>query len=852
MTVTAKNHWQYIWENLPEFANGDAIVYSVQEVTNLSDYTVEYDGMTIINHHNVEKTSKSVTKVWSDDDNRDGKRPGSVTVQLLANGTVIKEIKLSAENEWKHTWTNLYKYENGKEIEYTVKEVEVNGYTATIDGGTITNSHEPELYNADGKFTVTKVWNDDNDRDGIRPPSITVKLLADGKEYGTVELNAANGWTYTWKQLYKYENGKEIKYTVEEVEVEGYTSSIVGGTITNTHEPEHFGDEDGFVTIRKEWNDKNNQDGKRSESIVVHLQADGVTVKTATLSEANQWTAKFDDLLKYRDGGKEIIYTVVEEVANDSVYTPSYAFDGTNFVFTVTNTYSPETTNKTVTKKWADDDNRDAKRPESITVQLMADGQAYGEALTLTAKDNWTYTWNNLPKYNNGKLITYSIEENAVADYTAEVAVGVDGQFVLTNTHKIATTSKAVAKAWNDDNNRDGIRPTSVTVQLMANGKAYGEAVTLNAGNNWSYSWTKLPVNDNGKKIDYSIVETKVADGYTADVVEKDGTFTLTNSHKIDSTSKTVTKIWNDDNNRDGIRPDSVTVQLFANGVAQGEAVQLTKESNWSYTWNNLPTKANGKEIVYTVDETAVDGYTKSIEGMTITNTHIAATTSISTKKIWNDQDNFDGLRPTEVKVQLMANGEVYGAPIVLNEKNEWSYSWFELNVFADGKAIEYSVQEVEVADGYTASYETAEDGTLLIVNTHTANPVSKTVTKVWNDSNDKPGERPDSIKVQLYANGKAYGDVVEVTAKDGWVYTWEALPSFSDGKEIVYTVKEVDVPCGYAASYSDDTFTITNIYRGIPKTGEDNVNPIWFALALMSLLTIEIVLNVDKKRRHI
>ena len=56
-------------------------------------------------------------------------------------------------------------------------------------------------------------------------------------------LDKSNGWTYTWKTLDKYENGKEIKYTVKEDKVKGYETTIDDKDtkniiIKNSHKPE--------------------------------------------------------------------------------------------------------------------------------------------------------------------------------------------------------------------------------------------------------------------------------------------------------------------------------------------------------------------------------------------------------------------------------------------------------------------------------------------------------------------------------------------------------------------------------------------------------------------------------------
>lgn len=91
---------------------------------------------------------------------------------------------------------------------------------------------EPAAESVD--ITVKKIWNDDNNKDGIRPDSITVNLLADGEKVRYAKVTADKDWTFTFENLPKYMDGKEIKYTVTEEKVEGYKCSIDGFTITNT------------------------------------------------------------------------------------------------------------------------------------------------------------------------------------------------------------------------------------------------------------------------------------------------------------------------------------------------------------------------------------------------------------------------------------------------------------------------------------------------------------------------------------------------------------------------------------------------------------------------------------------
>ncbi|VTX71160.1 Cna B-type domain-containing protein [Limosilactobacillus oris] len=178
-------------------------------------------------------TTVSGTKTWKDNDDQDGKRPDSIKVNLLANGKVVQSKTVKASDNWKYSFTNLPKFENGQKITYTVTEDAVAGYTSTVNGYNVTNNHTP----ATVKVSGTKTWNDNNNQDGIRPSSITVNLLANGQQVASKTVSASDNWQYSFDNLAAYANGQKITYTVTENAVAGYTSTIDGYNITNTHNP---------------------------------------------------------------------------------------------------------------------------------------------------------------------------------------------------------------------------------------------------------------------------------------------------------------------------------------------------------------------------------------------------------------------------------------------------------------------------------------------------------------------------------------------------------------------------------------------------------------------------------------
>ena len=792
VVLNEANNWTYTWTKLAKNANKTEIQYTVDEVDVPSGYTKtvtkESTGYVITNTHNPETTSINGTKTWSDNDNQDGKRPTSITVNLLANGTKVDSKEVTANDNWKYEFTNLPKYAAGNEITYTVEENAVEGYEATVDGYNITNTHKPETTKVEG----TKTWNDSDNQDGIRPEKIIVNLLADGNKVNTQEVTPDdNGnWTYSFTDLPKFKAGKEIVYTVAEKAVEGYVSTVSGYNINNTHKPETIA-----INGSKHWDDNDDQDGKRPESITVNLLANGEKVNSQVVTAAGNWTYNFTDLPKYK-AGKEIKYRV-EEVAVEGYTTELDGYD-------IYNTHTPETTIIEGTKSWNDKDNQDGKRPEKIIVNLLANGEKV-DTQVVTADNDWKYSFKDLPVYKDGQKLTYTVSEETVKDYTTEY----DGTNII-NSYTPGKTSASVVKVWNDANNQDGKRPESITVSLLADGRDTGITVTLNAENNWTQTVTDLDEKANGKVIEYTWAEENIPEGYELTGNTADGTVTtLTNKHVPEVTAITGTKTWNDNDDQDGKRPTSITVNLLADGNVY-DSKTVTAATNWTYTFNNLPVYENGQKITYAVSEDEVAGYETAIDGFNITNSYTPETTSVSGQKVWDDANNQDGKRPESIKVRLLANGTEVATKDVTAADN-WAYNFTDLPKYANGEEIVYTVTEDAVAD-----YTTAIDGTT-ITNSYKPGKTSITVTKAWADNDNQDGIRPENIKVQLYAGETAQGEEVTLSADNNWTYTWSELDAKKDGQDIVYTVRETEVPAGYEAIVTGtaaEGFILTNTHE--------------------------------------
>ncbi|MCW6667479.1 Cna B-type domain-containing protein, partial [Aerococcaceae bacterium NML190938] len=381
-------------------------------------------------------------------------------------------------------------------------------------------------------------------------------------------------------------------------------------TLTNSHTPEVI-----EVSGKKTWEDANNQDGKRPSNITVHLIADGTTIDTKVVTEADNWTYSFTNLPKYK-AGKAIQYTIDEAVVAD--------YQKVIDTYNLTNRYTPEQTDLTVVKAWDDADNQDGIRPEKVTVALVADGKEV-EQKDLTTANKWTHQWMNLPKYNNGVAIKYEVKEISKHDgYTTTVTHDATTRTTrITNSHTPEVTEVSGKKTWDDADNQDGKRPTTIEVALLADNTQVDTKVVTET-DNWRYTFTNLPKYKAGKVITYTVKEINVPEDYTA-IVE--GT-NITNRYTPETTSFTVVKRWEDGNDADKIRPQAIKVQLYVAGKAEGSPIELNAANNWSHTFTDLPKYASGKKLTYEVKEVDVPkGYNVTYKAdsttqTTITNSH--------------------------------------------------------------------------------------------------------------------------------------------------------------------------------------------------------------------------------------
>ncbi len=243
------------------------------------------------------------------------------------------------------------------------------------------------------------------------------------------QVGEKEGWKHTFK-LPKYdENGKLIKYQVDEENVpEGYTKKIEGNTITNTINKYNYKVEYYY-------------DGKKDESKTETIKADyGTIIKTYQNKKTNGYKLEKEEGLGLKVGtneGKNII----------KIY------------------YVTETIKFSGTKTWKDDNNSQKLRPDTYKLKLYADGKYVKEQSFQSKNGTWEFT--NLQKYDytKGTEIKYEVKEDEIELKNGDKYVPTINGTNVINTLTGTTTIEA-KKVWQDNNNANKTRPENIILVI--------------------------------------------------------------------------------------------------------------------------------------------------------------------------------------------------------------------------------------------------------------------------------------------------------------------------------------------------------------------------------------------------
>ena len=690
---------------------------------------------------------------------------------------------------------------------------------------------------------------------------------------GNVEIIKTFGVVYKDLPIGEHTNIKNVanvKFNLKDV------PEVVG--VTNKEKEVETTTDGQFarrITVNKTWSDDNNANGKRPTSIKYILKGGNTPIEqvvTGNVTTNEDWSYTFENVPKYNDRNELINYTLEEEpVVQDGFkfYKKSISGD-MNDGFDVTNTFKipTETISVKADKHWADNSNQAKKRPTSIILRLK-NGAEIVEDKTLTGTgDDWTYTFTNVPKYNQlGNEVNYSLEEletntGDLKFYNKDVAGTYKAGFTVTNTFNVPDekVNVTVTKNWDDNSNANAKRPTSIKYVLNGGTTPVEQVVTGNrtTDENWSYTFTNLPkYNELGNVINYVVEEQEASTNdfkfYTNKVIgDKDAGFTITNKFVVpeDKIQIQVTKRWEDNNNVNNRRPESIKFVIKQNNSEIKSKVLIgnrTTDENWSYTFDNLAKyDENGQEIDYVLEEQEVNAddmkfYTGTTSGnrksgFVVTNKFTVPNETIKPRVTieWEDNSNNKNKRPNDVKVvvkdnkgRIVKEGNVTGNPT----DNSWTKEFEDVPKYdGNGKEIPYTVEVIpnnpNDLEFYVPSIKGDKDKGFVVTERFTVpgQTIDLNVVKKWNDNSNARNKRPESIKLVVKNGNDIVNEKVVTGTGNEWTYTFNKLPKYNnDGEVINYTVDEQEVNEGDLLFYSKEVNNnvITNTMR---LTGDGEV----------------------------
>lgn len=324
------------------------------------------------------------------------------------------------------------------------------------------------------------------------------------------------------------------------------------------------------VDVTKVWSD--NTVG--SDSIEVQLYADGKSYgEPVILSDDNNWSYEWDNLLKYSSDSVEIEYTISESLV-PGYYSEIQRYEGGTRKIVTAESVAAFSEGKTYVLTYG-------------SGNAIADASAIGSTGLMWATSDISSP-ENLPEY--AKWTATSVTALSSSGASAYLQNKSTGRYLSYDGSSLITLSTSrSAKAYFQWNHLYFLK--SYTNQYIAGiSGGYGTTTT-----NW----------DSAAGINlYELTETEVQ---TADI-----SFVITNTETEDNTSVSVEKVWTGRN--DGKYPDSVTVMLLLNNEPYGTSVVLHAENNWKYKWEGLPRTVEGLTCTYSIQELPVEEYYTSIQ----------------------------------------------------------------------------------------------------------------------------------------------------------------------------------------------------------------------------------------------
>ena len=590
---------------------------------------------------------------WSDDNNADNTRPTEIKAYYGD-----KEITLSEANNWTGEILSVPD-SRGWTLGFNTAGYDSPVQVSNKDGITIYRISKSTVPTA--PVTAWVEWEDADNSRKTRPKSVQLILEGNGEPVGEPQTVNTPAKSATWDNMPA--NG--IKYTVKQMDsLSAYTTDCNGLTVTNTLKT-------GTLNLKVSLDAP---EGADLSGLKLAIDGpDPLLKKTLTYADVKGGTVSLGPVLEgaylVRDTNADtLVEGYVMDPANSKVADAVYVKNGENPTLEFKYAWKlPEPLDEE-----AEEDYDPLANTGNLTFEILGP-DARTKPMTIHYSDfkNGKFELPDLQpgvytvvERNAETLVKYyTLTSNSIAGITVEVKPDGTAAAKLFNQYAAPPTQEPdaefvdipVTKTWNDNNNADGNRPASVTARLYADG-AEVDSHVLTAAENWQFTFAEKPryQEDNKTEIVYTVGEDAVA-MYAATV----NGYNIVNDYQPEVTSVSVSKVWDDNNNEQNLRPASIAMSL-SDGQKVVKVVVLNEANGWTATVNNLPTVVNGQNAQYAWKEQQVLSY--SLEGVTQ-----QGNLMVFTNKVWERPENPTAGRRPRTRGNTWYVFEDYDTPLGVN-----------------------------------------------------------------------------------------------------------------------------------------------------------------------------------------
>ena len=781
----------------------------------------------------------SGSKTWSDAENQDGKRPNSITINLLADEVEVNDATVTPDESgnWKWTFTDLPKYANGTEIVYTITEDAVENYTTEVNDYNVTNSHTPETVS----INAAKVWIDSDSRSRKQVP-VTFYQTTDA----TAAFDPANVgtvWT-TLKDTFftvadtntvsltvaKYNSGKLLRYAFAETVPTGYHASptyklfATTADATALHDTvRNIANTAAVATLMPVLKKISGRNWLESDSFLIVLH-DPNNTNPMPANSINDGSYIYAPLLAINDS------TSIADTARLLRFGP--------ITFNIGDLEGKSDSTFTYNLLESTSQQSGLPRPVGITY----DSKMYKVSITVRAEGA-------TPGTMDASVVCTPINDNTPLDTVS---------FVNIYDHESTTYYISGAKELHTRGVTKSLQDGDYTFTLKPAGSGIEKAKTPMPADCQGTGANRISTTQNmGSNVKFNDIVFNhaqlLADGFTDGDLIQGVTFKYEVAEQIPADAQNLgTGVWL----RKEVNADGDTLEYYYDATIHyrvitvtleerpGEVAVLNVTGHVSNEMNEYWPTANGPHML-TQEEHARRHYNGAPQFHNV----IIARTKVPVEKVWDDYDNFFGLRPSNVHVSLLANDITTGKELILSNVNQWADTFKNLpSAILDPSTftltdINYTVSEptatpvaannnnlVEAVNYTPVTTGNATTG-FTITNSIKNVEIDTTIAvrKVW------AGGTPagSSVTIQLYRNDSPLdswtylddndqsvtGSGTLTLSGDTWTGTFPHLPKFDENYvAYTYSIAETQIQTTDSKFYlakitgnSANGYTVTN-----------------------------------------